>query len=143
MSGFLGRYEYQLDEKGRVSLPAPFRREADGERFVLLQWESPALTLYPESAWQDVKTRLIEFRRHQPSARDYVRWITSNAVEVTPDKQGRILIPAWLQKSAALDGRVLLIGAIDRIELWNPDTFKKVTRDREGEFEHFAPQIFG
>ncbi len=143
VNGFLGRYEYQLDEKGRVSLPAAFRREADGDRFVLLQWEAPALTLFPESAWEGVKSRLLEFRRHQPEARDYVRWISSNAMEVSPDKQGRILVPAWLQESASLNGRVLLIGAIDRIELWNPDSFSEAVQNRAGEFGRFAPQIFG
>lgn len=143
MSGFLGQFEYQLDEKGRVSLPAVFRKEADSDRFVLLQPHPPALTLFPEEAWKTYRERLLEFRRHQPGGSDLVRWIAAGAVEVSPDKQGRILIPGRLLESASLDGRVLLVGHIDRIELWNPDDFEAKVRPRAEELEHFAPEIFG
>lgn len=143
MNGFLGRYEYQMDEKGRVSLPSAFRREAEGDRFVLLQWEEPYLTLFPEERWVQVQERLLEYRRTEPAAAAHVRAVTSNAVEVSPDKQGRILVPAWLQEAASLEGTVLLNGNIDRVELWNPDLYEEASRTRDGEFQRFAHRIFG
>lgn len=144
MSGFLGRYEYTLDDKGRISLPAAFRRQAEGESFVLLQWQSPALTLFPTSAWSEVSRRLLEFRRSSPEAQDQVLWITANAVDATPDKQGRILVPSWLKEAAGLEGPVLVIGALDRIELWNPARFAERARAAAGpEFDRFALKIFG
>ena len=143
MSGFFGRYDYQMDGKGRVSLPSAFRREADGDRFVLLQWQPPALTLFPESTWTDVQDRLLDYRRSQDGAWNEVMAIASQAVEVKPDKQGRILVPSWLQKSASLDGTVRLVGNIDRIELWNPAAFDAVMNRRTDEFRQFAIQIFG
>jgi MraZ protein len=143
VSNFLGRFEYQLDDKGRVSLPAAFRRGAEDGRFVLLQWEEPYLTLYPEAAWLQVQERLLQFRRSQKDGGAHVRRITSSAVEIMPDKQGRILIPSWLQQAAGLDGTVLMIGAIDRIEIWNPGIFAGAVPDSSDGFEHFAPQIFG
>ena len=143
VSGFLGRYDFQMDEKGRVSLPSAFRKEAEGERFVLLQWESPYLTLFPEPVWKDVQARLLEFRRSDRSASNHVREITSNAVEVSPDKQGRILIPAWLQEAAFLDGTVVLSGNIDRVEIWDPEKFREVAQTGGEGFERFAHQIFG
>ena len=143
MSGFLGRYEFQMDEKGRVSLPAAFRREAGGERFILLQWEKPYLTLFPEEAWADVQKRLLEFRKTDSSAWNYVREITANAVEVSPDKQGRILIPAWLQEAASLQGTVVLSGVIDRVEIWNPEEFQRAIQEEAEESQRFRHQIFG
>lgn len=143
MSGFLGRYDFQMDEKGRVSLPSAFRKEAEGERFILLQWEKPYLTLFPEDVWQDVQARLLEYRRGDRSAWNHVREITSNAVEVSPDKQGRILIPAWLQEAASLEGTVLLSGNIDRVEIWNPEKYRAAVQDRAEDFQSFAHQIFG
>lgn len=143
MRGFLGRYEFQMDEKGRVSLPSAFRKEAEGERFILLQWEKPYLTLFPEKVWEEVQARLLEFRRKDPAAWNHVREITSNAVEVSPDKQGRILIPAWLQEAASLDGTVLLNGNIDRVELWDPERYRAAMVDRAEDFQRFAHQIFG
>lgn len=143
MNGFLGRYEYQMDEKGRVSLPSAFRREAEGDRFVLLQWERPYLTLFPEKRWTSVQDRLLEYRRADPSAAAHVRAVTSNAVEVAPDKQGRILVPSWLQEAASLQGTVLLNGNIDRVELWDPELYEKASRIPDGDFESFAHRIFG
>lgn len=123
MNGFIGRYEHQMDDKGRVSLPSAFRREADGGAFVLLQWEEPYLTLFPHAVWSEIQQRLVEFRKTDPGAWHHVRRILSGAVEVSPDKQGRILIPSWLQEAASLDGAVVLSGNIDRVELWDPKVY--------------------
>jgi MraZ protein len=143
VSGFLGRYDYQMDEKGRVSLPAAFRKEAEGGRFILIQWEKPYLTLFPEEVWAKVQERLLEYRRADPGAGNYIREITANALEVSPDKQGRILIPAWLQEAASLKGTVVLNGVIDRVEIWDPEEFQKVIQERAEESQTFRHQIFG
>ena len=143
MTGFVGQYEHQMDEKGRVSLPSAFRREADSDAFVLLQWEKPYLTLFPASKWEEVQQRLLEFRRSEPQAWNQVRLIVSNAVEVTPDKQGRILVPSALQDAADLSGAVLLSGNLDRVELWNPKTYAEAVQQDAGDFEQFAHLLFG
>jgi MraZ protein len=139
---FLGSYTYTLDEKGRVSLPAPFRREAEEQRFVLLQVYPPALALYPEGAWREVEERLRGLMRNDPEARLWVLRMMSSAVEVVPDSQGRILIPGRLQESGNLSGQVLLVGAIDKVELWNPADFEGAVDGKEGDFARYAPQIF-
>lgn len=143
MNGFVGQYEHQMDAKGRVSLPSAFRREADGDRFVLLQWEPPYLTLFPEEKWTEVQKNLLELRRSDPEAWHNVRVIVANAVEVSPDKQGRILVPAALQEAADLSGRVLLSGNLDRVELWNPDAYRDVVASRAGDIQQFAHRLFG
>jgi MraZ protein len=132
-----------MDEKGRVSLPSAFRREAESDRFVLLQWEPDYLTLFTASKWSDVQQRLLEFRRGDPEAWNQVRLIVSGAVEVSPDKQGRILVPAPLQAAAGLSGSVLLSGNIDRVELWNPARYREVVLERAGDLQPFAHRIFG
>lgn len=142
MPTFLGSYTYTLDEKGRVSLPAPFRRETEEQRFVLLQVYPPALALYPETAWREVEDRLRGVLRNDPDARMWVLRVMSSAVEVTPDAQGRILVPSRLQEAANLEGQVLMVGAIDKVELWNPTAFEGAVGGKEEEFERYAPQIF-
>lgn len=143
MSGFLGSYRHQIDEKGRVSLPASFRRESDERPFVLTQVDPQALTLYPAETWAGVEERLLEVRRRQPAARAHVLAITGRATEVTPDRQGRILLPARLLSSAGIGDTALLVGAIDRVEIWDPERFDATLAQRDGEFERFAAQIFG
>lgn len=143
MTGFVGQFEHQMDEKGRVSLPSAFRREADSDAFVLLQWEPDYLTLFPGAKWAEVQQRLLEFRRSDATAWNQVRQIVSNAVEVSPDKQGRILVPASLQAAAELSGAVLLSGNIDRIELWNPAKYEGTVRGDSGDIRDFSHRLFG
>ena len=143
MNGFVGQYLHQMDQKGRVSLPAVFRREAEGERFVLLQWEPEYLTLFPEKKWGEVQENLLDYRRRDPEAWNHVRMIIANAVEVSPDKQGRILVPAELQAGAGLAGTVLLSGNIDRVELWNPTTYGDAVQGQAGHLAQFAHKLFG
>ncbi|MGD8318895.1 MAG: division/cell wall cluster transcriptional repressor MraZ [Gemmatimonadota bacterium] len=143
MGAFRGRYEHQMDEKGRVSLPSAFRRGDGDDRFVLLQWEKPYLTLFPESKWAEVEARLLEYRKTGRQAMNQVRVLFSGLVEVSPDKQGRILVPASLQEAAGLESSVLLLGVSDRVELWDPATYEKVVQEETGDFEQFAHRLFG
>jgi MraZ protein len=139
---FLGSYLYQLDEKGRVSLPAAFRREAADQRFVLLQAYAPALALYPEGEWLQVEERVRDLLKHQPEARMWVLRMMSSAVECAPDSQGRILIPARLKEAAQLDTQIMLVGAIDKIEIWNPNLFDTAVAQDAEQFGQYAPKIF-
>ena len=132
-----------MDQKGRVSLPSAFRREADGDRFVLLQWEPRYLTLFPEEKWREVQEKLLAFRRAGSSEWNQVRMIIANAVEVSPDKQGRLLVPANLQTAAGLSGTVLLSGNLDRVELWDPATYREVVQGQAGDLQKFSHQLFG
>jgi MraZ protein len=141
--GYVGQYEHRMDAKGRVSLPSAFRREVEGERFVLMQWEKDNLTLFPQQKWEELQQELLAFRRRNPAGANQLRRLVANAVEVVPDKQGRILVPAGLQDGASLSGPVLLVGAIDRVELWNPETYRGSVEDDGGELGDFAHQLFG
>lgn len=143
MTGFLGSYLHQIDDKGRLSLPAAFRREAADASLILLQVHADALTLYPEEAWQGVEARLRELLRLQPDSRAYVLGVTAGAQEVTPDKQGRIPLPPRLREAAGIDGSALIVGVLDRMEIWNPERFQETVSPRTPEFEKFAHQIFG
>ena len=132
-----------MDPKGRVSLPSAFRREADSDRFVLLQWEPTYLTLFPEQKWAEVQENLLDYRRRDSNAWNHVRLIIANAIEVVPDKQGRILVPSALQTAAGLEGTVLVCGNIDRIELWDPATYRKAVWDQADDVAPFAHKLFG
>ena len=110
---------------------------------MLVQVHSSALTLYPAATWEEVEGRLRELLRLQPESRPYVLSVTANAVEVTPDKQGRILVPHRLLSAVDIDETALLVGVIDRVEIWNPSRFDQVVGERTETFERFAGQVFG
>lgn len=138
---FLGSYLHQLDEKGRLSLPAPYRRESADQRFILIQPYPPALALYPELEWAGVEERLQDMMR-DPEGRLWVLNVMANATEVVPDAQGRILIPQGLREAAGLDGQALLVGAINKVEIWNPQTFEAATKVDAGRFQAHVASIF-
>ena len=138
---FLGSFQHQLDEKGRLSLPAQFRREATDQRFVLVQAYPPALALYPETEWLEVEERMQDMMR-DPPGRMWVLSVMSSAVEVTPDAQGRILIPASLRGAAELEGQALLVGAINKVEIWNPGKFEEAVQGAAPDFHQYAANIF-
>ena len=142
MSGFIGSFQHQIDEKGRLSLPAQFRRESGGQTLVLVHAFSDSLTLYPESTWEGVQEKLREAMRGSPANRAWALGVTANAVEVTPDKQGRILVPQKMQDAVGIDGAALVVGAIDRIEIWNPGRFNAVTAPAE-QSDDIKLKVFG
>jgi MraZ protein len=139
---FLGSYQHQLDDKGRVSLPAAFRREAADQRFILAQPYPPALALYPEVEWGEVEQRLSELMARGEEERMYVLSVVSTVTEVSPDAQGRILVPTRLQELAGLQGSVLLVGAISKVELWSPEKFQAAMEARSGKFDQYTHQLF-
>jgi MraZ protein len=139
---FRGSFQHQLDDKGRVSLPAAFRREAADQRFVLVQPYPPALALYPEVEWAGVEARLSDMMAKGSAERMYVLKVMSTAVEVSPDAQGRILIPSRLQEAAGLQGSVVLVGAINKVELWAPDRLEEALESEAADFDRYSHQLF-
>lgn len=142
MNGFLGSYVHQVDEKGRLSLPASFRRGVGDGGLVAMPVDRDSLALYPGPTWQEMAARLIEFRRRHPESRKDFLAMTANAVELAPDKQGRILIPARLLQAIGVTDTAMLIGAIDRIEVWDPERFEHATSERSPEAERFSAEVF-
>jgi MraZ protein len=139
---FLGSYTHQLDDKGRLNLPASFRREAADQRFVLVQPYPPALALYPEVEWSRVEERLEDLMSKGDEERLDVLSFLANAQEVVPDSQGRILIPSHLKKAAGLESAVMMVGAINKVELWAPEQFEARVVSRSGKLGKYTSQLF-
>ena len=119
MAAFVGRYEHSLDSKGRVILPAKFR--ADFERGgYLTEHREGCLALWTPGEFQRQLQALQEEAAKGRTARNRARLWAASSHEVEIDRQGRMAIPAHLRGFASLEGDVLVHGAIDRIELWNP-----------------------
>lgn len=138
----MGSFLHQCDEKGRISLPAPFRKGREGEPFVLIQTQPVALSLYPEDAWSEVQAELREMSKRQPELRNQVLRVTAGAVEVVPDKQGRILIPERMRRAVAIEGEALVIGAINHVEIWDPERFERATSETDERFEQHLARAF-
>jgi transcriptional regulator MraZ len=114
---FVGTFEHSLDDKGRVVLPSTFRAQMNDKGY-LSQWDK-CLGLWTEVDFADVARRLTEKVRDGLAPQEAIRAFSANAHEVRPDSQGRITIPQRLREFAHLERDAVVIGAIDRIEIWD------------------------
>lgn len=137
---FLGTYEPKLDQKGRVILPAKFREQlTDG--VVITRGQDRCLYAFPVAEFQEMFDQLRKAPLSSKQARDYVRVMLSGASDETPDKQGRITIPANLRSYAGLDRDLAVIGAGTRIEIWDADQWTAYLDRQEEVFSSTADEI--
>ena len=143
MSGFRGSYLHTLDQKGRLSIPAKFRRTpGKAENYTIISGLDNCLYVFPEEEWDKVEDELQARTKADPNALNYLRITMASASDVSVDRQGRITIPASLIKEAKLDKEVLVNGRIDRMELWIPEEFEKYKEKSQKSYEEMARKIF-
>ena len=138
---FLGEYTPTLDGKGRLILPAKFREQLESA-FLTSEVER-CLALWPPADFESRARELREAAKHDAASHDRATFFFAGAQEVVPDKQGRILVPARLQEAVGIHGPTLVVGAIDRIELWSPERFAATTAEPVPDVERLTHQIFG
>jgi MraZ protein len=140
--GFNGQYRHSLDEKGRVSVPALFRRDAVGNaigRFKLTVGFERCLFLFPAEYWRSVvEPQLLELPIMEREARLVTRMLLSRAADCEPDRQGRVMVPAPLREYAALTGEAIINGMYNRLEIWNVDRWLTYEAEAVAAFEDMA-----
>lgn len=130
---FLGTHTPKLDEKGRLILPAKFRDElADG--VVITIFQERCLAIYTRTEFLRMTEPLRSASTSTKETRDYQRMLASAASEEQPDRQGRITVPLRLRQYAGLDKDCVVVGAIDRVEVWNPEAWAPYSREQEEAF---------
>jgi len=121
---FIGEYAYSLDSKGRVNVPAKFRQslsEDNENTFVITRGVDPCIWVYPLSHWKEIESNLRNLSSISKIHRTFVRNTARYASPSTYDKQGRITLTPSLIEYADLDKDVLIIGMINKMEIWNPN----------------------
>lgn len=130
MAGFVGRYEHSLDTKGRVILPSKFRAEFEHGGY-LAQHTEGCLALWTPAEFERQTVAMVDRAESGRANRNRARLWASSSHEVEIDRQGRMAIPARLREFASLENEVLVHGALDRIELWNPATWAEKVQPEE------------
>jgi len=138
MTGFIGEYEATLDAKGRFLLPAGFKKQLPDngvEPFVLNRGFEKCLSLYTSKAWKPIFSELSKLTDFDPKARQFKRFFLNGATQIEPDGSGRILLPKNLMEYAGLDKDIVLVSAIEKIEIWDKIKYQEF-------FETFSPEAF-
>ncbi|HEY6011165.1 MAG TPA: division/cell wall cluster transcriptional repressor MraZ [Nitrospirota bacterium] len=124
---FRGSFEHTVDSKGRVSVPSKFRDiiadRYDG-RLVLAMDYDKCLTVYPLEEWEKLEEKIKTLSLVKQEVKDFRRFLLSSATECELDKQGRILLPSSHREHAGIGKNVMLIGIIDKIEVWDVKTWE-------------------
>ncbi|KYZ77096.1 division/cell wall cluster transcriptional repressor MraZ [Anaerosporomusa subterranea] len=120
----LGEYQHSIDAKGRVILPAKFREEI-GENCIATKGLEKCLFVYPKQEWSIIESKLKQLPLAKAEARAFVRFFFSGAAELECDKQGRVLVPGNLRDYAALDKDIVIIGVLNRIEIWDKTAWEE------------------
>ncbi|MGV3657586.1 MAG: division/cell wall cluster transcriptional repressor MraZ [Chitinophagaceae bacterium] len=138
MISFLGEYEATLDSKGRFLLPAGLKRqipEGESTRFVINRGFEKCLTLYPMQSWQPLYDQISTLNDFDPKVREFRRYFLNGAIMVEPDAAGRLLVPQNLKDYAGLGKDIVLAAAVNKIEIWDKDSYQKF-------FESYSPDDF-
>ena len=144
MASFKGTYDYTVDAKGRVNIPARFRRAlpaGDKKTFVVTRGADGCIDIWPLHEWTGREAKLKSLSGNQKDHRLMVRLLLQDASEAPFDSQGRIPIPPQLLAMANIGKDVKILGALDHIELWNPDLYENYLRENAESYEAVIERI--
>jgi len=116
---FLGEYEYKVDNKGRLPLPPKFRQELGGE-LVLTKGLEKCIAIYTAEEWHKIADTLSARAVPSSKIRTMNRAMFGTAFSLSLDGQGRIALPSLLRNGAEIGDTAIVVGANNRIEIWNP-----------------------
>lgn len=147
MTSFLGTDTHAIDHKGRISIPAAMRRNDAGRpitRFFLNRGFDDCVNVYSKEEWKVWMDLLRGISMADARGRAFRRAFLMDAKEVTVDAQGRVPIPPALSRRASLDKEAVVHGAIDHIEIWNPESFRMhiaEVMEKPGEYANLAAEL--
>jgi MraZ protein len=137
---FLGTHTPKLDEKGRLILPAKYRDEL-AEGLVITRFQERCLAIWPIQTFVEV-AQTVRSSSSSQQVRDYQRMLASGASDETPDKQGRITIPPHLRSYAGLDKDCVVVGAINRVEVWDAAAWQSYSEQKESAYAELNETAF-
>ena len=127
---FIGEYSHNLDDKGRVAVPAKFRATLKGGAVVTRGLDS-CLFLYTKKEWQELAGKLAKLPISKANTRAFARLMLAGAMDVDFDNQGRIMLPEYLRKFAGLKKNLIIAGLYDRLEIWDEAAWNKYKKGTE------------
>ncbi len=136
----LGEYQHNLDSKGRVAIPAKFKKKFTAEA-IITRGIDGCLFVFASKEWDDLAKKLVALPLAQANSRAFVRLMLAGAMDVTLDAQSRILVPDYLRKYADLKKKVTIAGLYNRVEIWDSSRWEEYKKKTEGASEEIAEKL--
>ena len=127
---FTGEYRHSVDDKGRIAVPAKFRAQlASGA--VVSRWLDECLAIHTREGWDALAAKVAVLPITDRASRLFQRFVFANAFEADLDRQGRVVVPAYLREMAGLDDEAVIVGSRDHAEIWSPGRWDDYRRELE------------
>lgn len=136
----LSTYEHSLDAKSRMIMPSKLREQI-GETCVVTKGFDGCLTIYSADEWEKFEKKLAALPQNNPKARKLIRTFGAGAVDIEIDKQGRLLLPAHLREYAGVTKDIVIVGALNKIEVWDKERWNAYNDDNELSLEEAATSL--
>ena len=136
-----GEYRHSIDTKGRLIIPSKIRMEM-GDKIVITRGLDGCLFGYNEKTWESIMEKLNTLPFTKRDARNFTRFMTSGAITLEFDKQGRINIPNYLNEYATLLKEVVIVGVINRIEIWSKDKWEEFMNNNVESLSDISENLF-
>ncbi len=137
----MGEFHHNLDDKSRIVIPSTFRLEL-GNRFVIAKGLEKCLYIYSKTEWEKVVSKLNTLPFTKKDVRTFARAFFSGASECELDKSGRIVINSNLSTYAGIKKECVIIGASDRLEIWDKTLWDNFMNDYEDKLSDIAENLF-
>jgi MraZ protein len=144
MSSFKGSYSYSVDSKGRTNIPSKLRKYVSpdaNDTFIITRGYEQCLFVYPLDEWNKLEQSIRELTTTNPKHRFFMRTLLEKATESQLDGQSRITIPKELLQFAAIENEVLILGVLERIEVWNPKVYQEYQKAQAESYENVAQTV--
>jgi MraZ protein len=137
---FIGEFQHNLDQKGRVAIPAKFRKDFE-DGLIVTRGIDKCLFIFSKSEWNKLAEKLAELPLAQANSRAFARLMFSGAVDEDLDNQGRILIPDYLRNYASLKKQLVINGLFNRLEIWDKNIWQDYKNKTENSSEEIAEKL--
>ena len=137
----IGEYHHNIDEKGRLIIPAKFREEI-GNSFVVTKGLDGCLFVYSLVEWEKIVNKLKTLPFTKKDVRTFSRFFLTSATVCSFDRQGRINLMNSLTLYAGLKKECAIIGVNDRLEIWDLDKFNNLMKEKERELDEISENLF-
>jgi len=136
----LGEYQHNLDNKGRVAIPAKFKEKLAAGAIITRGIDN-CLFVFASKEWEVLAQKLVALPLAQANSRAFVRLMLAGAMDVALDNQGRILVPDYLRQYADLKKQVVIAGLYNRVEIWDAQKWQEYKKKTEGASEEIAEKL--
>lgn len=146
MIQLLGEFDCKLDAKGRLMVPSSLKKQlpnVEQEGLVINRGFEKHLVVYPKKVWEGIVAELSKLNQYEKKTREFIRFFTRGATELSLDASGRVLLPKSLLEFAGINGDVVLACQFDKIEVWSKAAYDNLLDNEPENFANLAEEVMG